>query len=166
MAIGWFIVPYKRLIDGDGPARYPEIDDYTAEIESYGGYWAETEVLGDRCIVKVRAPDAVINTLADIKGFSRLPKDRLDDPLSDLTFVVLKKIRDELLDMGYPLAEIVERFGLTIDDLANYTLRDILLFIARRRLKPRYDADADEIILDGAVQPVKPLEIVDAEVIE
>ena len=166
MAIGWFIVPYKRRVDIPLPERYPEIDDYTAEIESYSGTWSETEVLGDFAIVKVRAPVAVLNALADVPGFKRLPKDRLDDPLSDLSTQVLKRIRDILEDMGYPLAEIKERFGPNIDDLLAYTLRDVLKFATRRRLKPRYDANADEIILDGPIQPVKSLEKVDTEVTE
>jgi len=160
MAVAWFIIPYKR--DPNVLAtRYPAIDDHTAEIESYGGRWSETEVLGNFCIVKVRAPVAVLNALAAIDGYRRLPKDRLDDPLSDLSVQVLKQIRNELEDMGYPLAEIKDRFG---NDLSIYTLRDILKFATRRRLKPRYNASTDEIILDGPVQPVKPLELVDTEI--
>lgn len=165
MAIGWYIIPYKR--DPVSPnGRYPAIDDYTAEIESYGGYWSETEVLGNHCIVKVRAPVAVLNALAAVDGFQRLPKDRLDDPLSDLSIQALRKIRDMLEALGYPLAEIKAKFGNNVALLGNYTLRDVLLFVARRRLKPRYDAGTGEIILDGPEQPVKPLEYVDAEVAE
>ena len=166
MAVGWFVVPYKRRVDDPMPVRYPAIDGFTSEILSYGGAWSETEVLGNYCIVKVRAPVAVLSALADVPGFRRLPKDRLDDPLSDLPVVVLRAIRDALEDMGYPLAEIKERFGLTIGDLANYSLRDVLLFACRRRLKPRYDSGADEIILDGPIQPVKPLQWVDDEVMD
>ena len=163
MPIGWFIIPYKRRIEDDNPARYPEIDDYTVDIKAAGGQWSETEVLGNYCIVKVRASVGVLNAIAAVPGFKRLPKDRLDDPLSDLSVQVLKLIRDILEDMGYPLAEIKARFG---NDLSIYTLRDVLKFATRRRLKPRYNAATDEIICDGIVQPVKPLETLDAEVTE
>ena len=160
MAVAWFIIPYKR--DTNVLAtRYPAIDDHTVEIESYGGRWSETEVLGNYCIVKVRAPVAVLNALAAIDGYRRLPKDRLDDPLSDLSVQVLKAIKTVLGDMGYPAAEIRERFG---NDLSIYTLRDVLKFATRRRLKPRYNAGTGEIILDGTVKPLKPLELFDTEV--
>ena len=161
MAIGWFIVPYVRLDRPIGPTRYPAIDNYTDQIRAAGGYWSETEVLGNRCIVKVRAPEAGLTQLAGI--FKRLPKDRLDDSLADLPTGVKATLRDEILDMGYTLAEIQERFG---DDLGQYTLRDVLRFMARRRLKPRYNRATDEIILDGPEQVCRPVEDVDAEVSE
>ena len=164
MPIGWFIIPYKRRTDEAHPrTRYPEIDDYTVDIKAAGGKWSETEVLGNYCIVKVRASTGVLNAVAAVDGFQRLPKNRLDDPLSDLSVQALKKIRDVLEDMGYPKAEIIERFG---NDLSIYTLRDLLKFATRRRLKPRYNEPTDEIICDGPIQPVKPLEKVDEEVTE
>ena len=162
MAIGWFIIPYKISVN-DSRLRYPAIDDYTADIKAEGGQWAETEVLGDCCIVKVRASDSLLSIIAAVDGFQRLPKDRLDDLLSDLSVQVLKEIRDILEGMGYSLTEIKSEFG---NDLSIYTLRDILKFATRRRLKPRYDVATDEIILDGAIQPVRLLESVDIEVIE
>ena len=164
MPIGWFIIPYKRRLTAHEPrTRYPAIDDYTTDIKAMGGKWSETEVLGNFCIVKVRASTGVLNAIAAVDGFQRLPKNRLDDPLSDLSVQALKKIRNMLEDMGYPKAEITERFG---NDLSVYTLRDVLKFATRRRLKPRYNEPTDEIILDGPIQPVKPLEKVDTEVTE
>lgn len=166
MPIGWFIVPYKRSTKPNMPImRYPEIDDYTPDIEAAGGKWSETEVLGNRCIVKVRASTGVLNAIAAVDGFQRLPKNRLDDPLSDLSTAAQTKIKNALLDMGYPLSEIKEKFGNNVD-LTLYTLRDVLKFATRRRLKPRYNEPTDEIICDGIVQPVKALEIVDLEVTE
>ena len=164
MAIGWFIIPYKRRPTAQEPrTRYPAIDDYTADIKAEGGQWAETEVLGDCCIVKVRASDSLLSIIAAVDGFQRLPKDRLDDPLSDLSIQALKLLRDTLTIMGYTLEEIKDEFG---NDISLYTLRDVLLFATGRRLKPRYDILTDEIILDGPIQPVRPLVSVDAEVTE
>lgn len=158
MAIGWYIVPYKRhpVLDR---TRYPAIDDYTAQLLEHGGTWAETEVLGNRCIVKVRAPAAVLQVLDGL--YKRIPKDRLDDSLADLPAAIKRALRDELEDMGYSLAEIRARFG---DDLGAYTLRDVLRFAASRRRKPRWDAETDEIVLDGEVQGCRPVEDVDREV--
>jgi hypothetical protein len=159
MPVGWYIVPYKRR-EGQGiPTRYPAIDDYTAQIHAAGGQWAETEVLGNRCLVKVRASAAVLNKLDGI--YKRLPKDRLNDSLADLPPAVKSAIRDELLDMGYSLAELQERFG---DDLSIYTLRDVLRFAARRRLKPRWDREVDQIMLDGEEQHCRSVKSVDKEV--
>lgn len=168
MAIGWYIVPYKRREAGPWgvgpPARYCAMDDYTMQIiYTYDGAWAETEILGNRAIVKVRAPQAVLDFLDSVPGFRRLPKDRLDDSLADLPTAVKSAIRDELLDMGYTLDEIHDRFGA---DLGQYTLRDVLRFAARRRLKPRYNPADDTIYMDGEVQTCRPVEDVDAEVTE
>jgi hypothetical protein len=139
------------------------MNDYTVDIRTYGGDWTETEVLGNRAIVKVRAPAAVLNALNAVAGFKRVPKDRLDDSLADLPAGVKQALRNELEDMGYTVAEIQERFG---GDIGQYTLRQVLRFAARRRRKPRYDAATDTIYADGIVQACRSIESVDAEVTE
>lgn len=160
MAIGWYIVPYKRRQNEPEPIRYPAIDDYTPQIYGVGGRWAETEILGNRCLVKVSAPPAALNKLDTI--FKRIPKDRLDDNLADLPTTVKNALRNELLDAGYTLAEVRNRFG---NDLSQYTLRDVLHFMTSRRLKPRYDAATDTIVCDGPAQPCRSIDSVDTEVI-
>jgi hypothetical protein len=139
------------------------MDDFTAAIRADGGDWSETEVLGNHAIVKVRASETTLQTIAAATGFSRLPKDRLGDSLSDLSTAVKTAIRDKMLALGYTAQEIQQRFG---NDIGSYTLRDVLKFIATRRLKPRFDSNTDTIILDGAIQPVRPLEDVDLTVRE
>ena len=155
MPIGWFISPYQRT-DDPFPVRQPAINDYRLDIEAAGGKLKYTEVLGNFCIAKVRSSVAVLNTIAADDRIQQLPKDRLDDPLSDLSNAALKKIRDILLAMGYPLAEIKQKFGDSIN-LKDFTLRDVLKFASRRRLKPRYDSSTDQFYIDGTAQPVKPL---------
>jgi len=159
MAIAWYIVPYK-LNRGEGDLyRYCAIKDYSPQIIADGGKWAETEVLGDRAIVKVRASDS---TLSILDGqYKHLPKDRLDDSLTDLPANIKQALKNELLDMGYSIDEIRARFG---EDLGQYTLRDILRFATTRRLKPRYDAQADKVVCDGIDQKCRPIESVDAKV--
>lgn len=161
MPIGWYIVPYMRRYDiyAPAPQRYCAIDDYTEQIFAQGGNWTETEVLGNRAIVKVRTSDAILSVLDT--EYKRLPKNHLDDSLSDLSPAIKTALKNELLDMGYPLTEITDRFG---DDFDSYTLRDVLRFIAKRRLKPRYVPEEDTIVCDGIIQECRSIESVDEEI--
>lgn len=164
MPVGWYIVPYKRDTSPGtpGPVRYCAMNDYTQQIiYTYNGNWSETEILGNRAIVKVRAPAQVLEFLDTVPGFRRLPLDRLDDSLGDLGTGIKSALRDELLDMGYTMDEVHARFG---SDLGQYTLRDLLKFAATRRLKPRYNPATDEIVLDGEIQACRSIESVDEEV--
>lgn len=164
MAIGWYIIPYKRREGRTHPTRYCAMDDYTLEIiYTYGGAWTESEVAGNVAIVKVRTRPNILNTLDRIPGFIRLPRDRLDDPLAGLPSTQISRLRDFLLNAGYTLDEIHEEFG---DGLENHTLRDYLHFWARRRLKPRYNPVDDTIYLDGEAQSCRTVESVDEEVTE
>jgi hypothetical protein len=156
----WYIAPYKRRVEAHRPTRYSAMDDYTQQIiYTDGGNWAETEILGDRAIVKVRAEEATLLTLNGV--FRRIPKDRLDDSLSDLPLAVKNAIKNEILDAGYTLQEVQEHFT---QDLGEYTLKDVLKFMTRRRLRPRYDKDTDTIVCDGPEQPVRSIESVDEAV--
>jgi hypothetical protein len=161
MAIGWYLVPYKRLAGERFPVRYCAMDDFTAAIRVEGGDWAETEVLGNRAIVKVRASAASLAAIDAEPGFVRLPKDRLNDSLASLSAGQKTALRNILTDMGYTLAEIQAALGA---DIGQKTLADVLRFMATRRKKPRYDRDADEIILDGDDQPCRMVESVDVAV--
>jgi len=138
------------------------MDDFTPQIRADGGDWTETEILGNHAIVKVRASDVLLSTIAATEGFIRLPKNRLDDSLSDLTTKQKKVLKDKLESLGYSLTEIRADLG---NDIGTKKLRDVLKLAAKRRLKPRYDKDTDTIILDGPEQPVRPLEDVDGAVI-
>lgn len=157
MPLAWYLVPYKRRAGTVEPERYCALDDFTAQVTD----WTETEVLGDRAIVKVRAAAGVLSALNAEPGFVRLPKDAIDDSLSDLTQGQKNALKGILTDMGYTLQEIQARFG---SDLGAYTLRDVLKFMATRRLKPRHDRAADTIVLDGEIQACRPVEDVDRKV--
>jgi len=159
--IGWYIVPYEIIREPGLTYRRVAICRYSQQIKASGGQWTETEVLGDRAIVKVRASQAVLDGLNTV--FLRVPKERLDDPLADLPLAVKQKIKNEILDMGYTLQGLQERFP---QDLGQYTLRDVLTFMASRRLKPRYVEAEDNIYVDGIVQACRPIESVDEEVQE
>lgn len=163
MAIGWYIAEYKRReeVPLSTPKRYCAMDDYTAQIYGDGGQWTESEVLGNRAVVKVRAEAATLAILDSV--FMRLPKDDLDAPLADLSNGGKMAIDAELLDMGYSASEIDKTLGA---DIRNKVLGDVLAFMTKRRLKPRYDTEKDEIILDGPVQACRLINSVDTEVVE
>jgi hypothetical protein len=136
------------------------MDDFTAQIKADGGRWAETEILGDRAIVKVNASPATLTTIANTATFRRIPLTLLNDPLSSLSTAVQNAIRQEVLDAGYTLAEVNARFP----NIASATLGDVLRFMATRRLSTRYDRGTDTIILDGAIKPCRSVDSVDSEV--
>lgn len=156
----WYIVQYKRRLPARRPSRYCAMDDYTQQIiYKDGGNWSEAEVLGDRAIVKVKAEETTMETLNGV--FKRIPKDLLDDPLSDLSAGVKTALKNEALDMGYTLAEINDKLP---NPIGTYTLRDVLKFMATKRLKPRYDKDTDTIVCDGIEQQARSIESVDEAV--
>lgn len=162
MPVAWYIVPYKIETKYPWPTpdiRYPAIDDYTKQIRDSGGDWSETEVSNNRAVVKVRASQTILDQLAAV--FTRLPKNRLDDSLSNLPQTIKNRIKSELADMGYSLSEIRDRFG---DDLGSYTLRDVLRFATQRRIAPRYHPDTESFTFDGPEKPCKPIEAVDEKV--
>lgn len=160
MATAWFLCQYKRR-PGPRPTRYCAMDDYTAQIEADGGRWAEAEVLGNWAICKVAARAATLDTIAAAPGFRRLTKAALGLSLADLTAGQKATLLSWVTDMGYTVAEIRAALG---NDLGAHTLGDVLRFVAKRRLKARYDQATDTIILDGPEQACKSPDAVDAEV--
>ena len=160
MPIAFYLAPYRRRV-GFPPARYCAMDDFSADIFGSGGAWTESEVLGDRAVVKVRASASVLATIDAAPGFVRMPKDAANDSLSGLNTAQKVALRSILTDMGYPLIELQAVLGA---DLGARTLGDVLRFMASRRRKPRYDAATDTIVLDGEVVACRHIDTVDAEV--
>lgn len=162
MSVSWFICTYKRS-SGRIPGRYCAMDDYTAQIVADGGTWSETEVLGNYALVKVRASDTTLQTIADDPLFLRIPLNRLDILLSQLTAQQRQLIRNRLNAMGYTDAEILAALG---NNIGQRTLGEVLRFAASRRRKPRYDEVQDLIVLDGEIVVPRLVDDVDQEVIE
>ena len=160
MAIAWFVAAYKRRA-GVRIARYCAMDDYTVLIRGDGGMWSESEILGNRAIVKVKANSpSTFTTIASDPDIRRIPLDLLDDPLSSLTAGQRTAIRNEVLDCGYTVGEI----NAAVPDFSVVTLREVLQFMATRRLKPRYVSASDTIVVDGEVQACKSIDTLHAEV--
>lgn len=159
--MAWYLVPYKRTVTGPQPGRYCAMDDFTAQIRADGGAWSETEILGNMAIVKVRASAETLQLLN--AEFTRIPVDRLKEPLSSLTAGQLTTLRNRIVGLGYNLAEIREALG---DDLSVLTLKDVLRFMASRRQRPRYDAQTDTIVCDGRVERCRTVESVEQTVLD
>ena len=163
MPVAWFFCPYKRRNPGEvPPERYCAMDDFTTAIFADGGNWSETEIQGNHAIVKVRAANATLTNINAANGFVRIPNHTaLNATLGDLTTNQKNALKTFLNSIGYTNQEIADTLPA---NWTNVTLRQVLQFAATRRHKPRYDADTDSIILDGAVQPVRPLDHVNGDV--
>ena len=160
MPIGWYIVPYNRLPDDmPMPGRYCAMKDHIQFSGQGAEVWTETEVLGNHAIVKVRAEQATLQTLN--QAFERMPVDDLLDDLDELPPSALNRLRSVLRGLGYSNQELNEALP---GNWGQYTLGEILEVAASYRLKPRYDAAADLVILDGPQQPCRSVESVDMEI--
>lgn len=157
-AVSWWVAPYVRADEYGRVVRVCKIEQYASLIAAEGGSYRAAEILGGYCVAKVRANAAAVTALAADADLQRLPKDRIDDPLSTLTNQQKTRLRNFILSLGYTAQEVQARFP---NDLGTYTLRDVLRFMATRRLKPRYDSAADTIVLDGPIQPVKSPDTLD-----
>ncbi len=159
--IAWYIAPYKireNTPDGLNNERYCAMDDYTDKIiYEDKGNWSETEVLGNRAVVKVKASASTLTILDSI--FERMPKDGLEDSLTAVSVTDKTALKDEVLNMGYSNIEWDEEFP---NNLGTYKLKNILHFYTKRRLKPRFDGN--KIIIDGIEQVCRTIESVDVEV--
>ena len=87
LIFAWYIAPYKlraeRFFNGC-PIRYCAMDDFTKQIIKEKGSWVETEVEGDRAIVKVSASEKVLAELD--KVFERLPDDFMTNTISKTAY--------------------------------------------------------------------------------
>lgn len=166
MPIAWFACTYKRRDFGESPGRYCAMDDFTSQILADGGSWDETEILGGYAIVKVNASDPTLTAIANTNGFWGVPRRwvSLTGSLSDMTNGERNQIASLVLSLGYTQSEIDSAMGSTLNAWQTHTLFDLLNMMATRRLKPRYDSNTDQIILDGPEQPVKSITVVDSRV--
>lgn len=167
MALGWFVVPFKRRNPGVvPPERYCSMDDFTVQIRADGGDWDETEILGDSALVKVRASAATLALISAAPGVFTVPSRffRLEDSLADLKAGERNQMENAIVSLGYSQAELDLGMGSSLAAWRSRSLADLFGVAATRRLKPRYDAGADTIFVDGPVQPVKAVAVVDSRV--
>lgn len=154
MPVGWYIVPLRKDEAYTGPLLASQdlaIVDHEAAIIASGGAFAWVRILGQRAIVKVRASAGVLTTLNGV--YKRFPKNAFNDSLADLSNAVKIGLRDEALDQGYTMQEITDRFGT---DLGQYTLAQVMRFMASRKRMTRYDSGTGAIVEDGDIVIIEP----------
>jgi hypothetical protein len=142
------------------PARYCAMDDYTARIEKDNGKWAESEVLGQYAIVKVRAEEETLESIAGEETFVSIAVSGLDDPMSSLDDEELTAIRAAVLTMGYTEDEIASSLG----EMAKCTLGEVLAFCASRRAVLAYDGPSEKMVSTGEYKECRSISNVDKAV--
>jgi len=160
--VAWFVCPMERVPHPRRVIRRCAMDSFTQLIEADGGGWAESEVLGQRAVVKVRASAQTLTVIGQAPGFIRVPAARLGDPLSSLSAGQRTALRNVVLDLGYTAGELADRFP---GGLGTVTLGELLRFIASRRRKVRYDQATDSIVDDGPEVVPVPVDVVDGAVV-
>ena len=164
MPVRYYIQEYRVTrtpVDGgrEEIVRDLPIADFTEQIYAAGGAWSEIEFIGNRALVKVRAPDAVLTGL-DAQGWFELPRRALSTPLSQLTVSQRNVIRAQVTAAGYTLQE----FQTALPDFTVNTVADLLRFLCSRRHKPRWNAANARLDFDPIEQPTKSLAVLEREV--
>lgn len=151
MATAWGLAQFKPRPEKP-QARYCAIDDYRDLITADGGTYAYREILGNYAVIVVKNVQAsTLVTIANDPVIRPFPGVHLlNDSLSVLTDAQWANYRQFALDLGYPAAEWDAAFT-GAGTQANFTLRDVIAFVCRRRITPRWDVAAQAIVLDGAV---------------
>lgn len=151
MPTGWFFAKSERWHDPERPSlvayRHAIWLRHAEQIRADGGTYIDQECLGSQYVVKVLASISTLTAITNDVGCDRIPKNVLNDSLDTLTNPQKNALKNKLQELGYPVAEINERFP---GDLGQYTVRDVLRFALRRRRQPRYDQPTDTIVWDGA----------------
>lgn len=146
MPVGIFLAPVREHPRGGRPMRYCAAEDYQDLIAADGGDWQCAETLGNHTLIKIRASAATLQTINADPQFIRLPKDRLDDPLADLTVAQRNALRNKILELGYTAAEITAALG---NDLRQRTLREVLLFMVSRHRDPVMNVNTGTITFEA-----------------
>lgn len=144
----WFLCKYLQdpTLPRVPPAFYPAFALYNEDIQREGGTWKMEHVGNIWCLIKARISDTLAQTIGLDINCRRIPMNILDRPLSDLNNAQRNGLRDLAVEMGYTLEEIRSALG---NNLANVTLRQLLRFLASRRIKARWDAASSQLVFDG-----------------
>lgn len=162
---GWLLAQYV-LYPQKVNSRYCIIEDYRTLVEGdvsvrpQGGAFHYREILGNYAVVKVAGVSAAtVTSILNDPLIRRFPAVQfLADNLGVLSDVQWANYRQFALDLGYPAAEWDAVFG-GAGQQGSYTLRDVITFVVRRRISPRFDIPTQTIVLDGPV--VQPAAVAD-----
>lgn len=160
MATGTFLAQYFVPDPLRPERRKCRVEAFRDQIVADGGRYAYRECLGDQaCVVVANVTAATLTAIVNDPVIRRFPGvNQPGDNLGQLSAAQWTGYRDFAVTLGYPAAEWDAAFPL---DKSTYTLRDVLVFMVKRRLTPRFDDGAtNTVILDGAVVN-QPASIVD-----
>ena len=91
--IAWYLCEYKRKIGAIRPTRYCAMDDFTKQIYPSGS-WSETEIDGNKAIVKV---NTTVEIHKDLRKVFKKYKDKIQ-AISEYTTTRKKPRYDEATD--------------------------------------------------------------------
>jgi hypothetical protein len=139
-----------------------------AQFTVDNGLLRERMCLGNHAIVKVYADStATLQAIAALAGTERLPKDRLDDTLADLTAAQKQALQDRILALGYTQAEIDAALGA---DIGTHTLRDVVQFIISKWRRGGFTVDpvtraiTETGLVEQTADPAQEINTLDATV--
>lgn len=103
MTMTWFVCPYDPVAaPGGAPGRRPAMARHIPAVPGPAGEdWDEAEVVGNHCVVKVSAPDAVLDQIRADPEFMEVPTGAAPIPTGRRA-----AIRTYLTSIGYTLAEV------------------------------------------------------------
>ena len=164
MTLIWLLSPYTRQTSRSTLfyQRVNVMNEYTASIQADGGTWQEVEVLGNHAIIKARySASAITAALASDIRLYILPTRNLNTTLADLTEQQKTDLIAKIISLGYTITELRAALG---NDIALITFGELLRFIATRRIEPRYDTSANDIVFDGVVVIPESVDALDGRV--
>lgn len=109
MPVGWFVAEMTSVANQRGPVRYHPFSERAAVRARW------TEIPGGRVLARVEAPAQVLAQLAARQRVTRIPLDRLDGKLSELTPAQRTAARQVATDAGLDASQLPA--GATLRDL-------------------------------------------------
>lgn len=150
MPVAWFVAQLQP--DPDKPTRMVSATDqpkYLDAIRADGGKLGYKDILGASVVGGVQASGPTLqlmNVDPLITPFAGV--NNLSDSLAQLTDPQWTAYRNKAISLGYSAAEWDAAFPLTRD---NYILKDVIRFLLKRRISPRWDVPSSSVIYDGPV---------------
>lgn len=149
MPVIWFICPYDVRVEKRRLQRSPSIRRYIpTHPRPDGAEWSEVEILGNHILVKVSAPQRLLNRVSADPDFTELP-----DPIPVTSRTGITNI---LLALGYTQTEI---------DDTRWVVPTLLRVLASKRSPFRVNATRSGLeLLPGIRVPGNTIDNIEARV--
>lgn len=171
MATAWYISTYRYGRTGKYPfndKRYIPLSDYPQLFNpALGEKWNGIECGYAYCVVKVLTSQASIDTISAITSeFTFITQDMtLKDVIPGLNTNRMNTIKNVLVAMGYPLAEINAQLGSNIAQWRVLPIETLLHYAIGHRMEYMLDTVNQVITATGGwVSPTMTIEQLDLEI--